>query len=168
MKKGWASTSPSKVYAKRERTADFLLGAGLRKLDSQRSQVALELFRGLEDDASHAEAPRRFCIGGNIVDIDGLLRAHFAGFEGFSIDKRNRLASPYAEGVDASGKQSEEGEASFCMSHVQGVSIGKQGEAIVLGELFEERILVDRVGVESTIPDFAELLEIQRCTKSLV
>ena len=51
--KGGGSTSPSKVYAKRERTADFLLGEGSVEADAEISEVGLELFGRLEDDPGH-------------------------------------------------------------------------------------------------------------------
>src|ERR1700674_699374 len=50
------STSPSKVYAKTERTADFLLGVVSVQLNSKLSEIGLELFGRLKDDSRHPEA----------------------------------------------------------------------------------------------------------------
>ena len=66
-------TSPGKVYAKRERTADFLLGAGSVPLNSELSEIGLELFGRLEDDSRHPEAQSGFRVGGHIVNINGFL-----------------------------------------------------------------------------------------------
>jgi len=56
VEKGGGSTSPSKVYAKRGRTADFLLGEGSVEADPKTSEIGLELFGRLEDDPGHPEA----------------------------------------------------------------------------------------------------------------
>src|SRR5258706_10357580 len=139
VKKGRGSTSPSKVYAKRERTADFLLGTELVELDSESSQVVLELFGRLEYDPGHAKPLSCFGIGGHIVNIDGFLCTHFAGFEGFPVDKRVRLACAHAVGIDPLGKKTEEGVASLGVGPVERVGIGKQGEAGSFWGFFQGR-----------------------------
>src|SRR5882762_3688728 len=84
------STSPSKVYAKRERTADFLLGEESVRLDPEASKVRSELLGRLEYDAGHAQTSSSVSIGGDIVNINRLLSSNLAGFEGFAVDERVR------------------------------------------------------------------------------
>src|SRR5258707_194744 len=124
-KKRRRRTNPSKVYAKRERTADFLLGTELVELDSESSQVVLELFGRLEYDPGHAKPLSCFGIGGHIVNIDGFLCTHFAGFEGFPVDKRVRLACAHPVGIDPMGKKTEEGVASPRRGPLERIAIGK-------------------------------------------
>ena len=128
-------TSPSKVYANIERTADFLLCRASIEVDTQVSKVRLELFRRLEDDSGHAKVLSRFRIGGYIVYVDGFLGAHLAGPKGFPIDERIGLAGADTEGIDAYRKEAEEREMRLSMGHVEGVGIGKQGETVVPGQL---------------------------------
>ena len=116
-------TSPSKVYAKRERTADFLLGEGSVEADPKTSEIGLELFGRLEDDPGHPEAVSRFRVGVNVVNINGFLGPDFAGLEGFAVDDRVGLAGPDAVGIDTDGKEAEKGEAVLCIGHVDGVCI---------------------------------------------
>jgi hypothetical protein len=123
--KGGGSTSPSKVYAKRERTADFLLGEGSVKADPKISEVGLELFRRLEDDPGHAKALSGLRVGGNIVNINGFLSPDFAGLEGFAVNKRVGLAGADMEGIDADWKEAKEREAGLIIGHVDGVGIRK-------------------------------------------
>src|SRR5207302_305849 len=98
-------TSPSKVYANRGRTADFLLGFGSIELNSELSEIGLELFGRLKDDSRHPEALSCFRVGGNIVNINGFLGAHLAGLKGFTVDDRVRLARADAIGIDTNGKE---------------------------------------------------------------
>ena len=126
------STSPSKVYAKRERTADFLLEEESIKSDSESSEVGLELLRRLEDDSCHPKTLSRFRVGGNVVNINGFPSSDFAGLKGCTIDDWVGLAGADAVGVDAGGKEAKEGEARLLMGHVDGVGVGKQAEAVIL------------------------------------
>src|ERR1700687_1081627 len=116
-------TSPSKVYAKRERTADFLLGVGSVQLNSKLSEIGLELFGRLKDDSRHPEAPSGVCVGGNIVNINGLFGPDLAGLESFPVDDWVRLARANAIGIDTNGEQAEKGEAGLFIGHVDGVGI---------------------------------------------
>src|SRR5713226_1371483 len=104
-------TSPSKVYAKSEPTAEFLLDERSVEVDTEISEIGLELFGRVEGDGGHAEALSRLRVGGNIVNINGLLGLHLAGLEGGSIDERVGLAGTDAVGIDADGEEAEEGEA---------------------------------------------------------
>src|SRR5216684_5382385 len=103
-------TSPGKGYAKRERTADFLLGVGSVQLNSELSEIGLELFGRFEDDSRHPEALSGLRVGGNIVNINGFLGPDLAGLEGFTVDERVGLAGADAVGIDTDGKEAEEGE----------------------------------------------------------
>jgi len=123
MEKSGGSTSPSKVYAKRERTADFLLGERSVELDPQISEIGLELLRRLEDDPGHAKALSRLNISSNIVNVNGFLGPDLAGLEGLTIDDRVGLASADAVGVDTDGKEAEKGEARLLIGHVDGVGV---------------------------------------------
>src|SRR5258707_1562854 len=125
-------TSPGKVYAKRERTADFLLGVGSVQLNSELSEIGLELFGRLEDDSRHPEALSGFRVGGNIVNINGFLGTDLAGLEGFAVDDWVRLARANAIGIDANGKEAEKGEASLFIGHVAGIGIRSQCHAVIL------------------------------------
>ena len=116
-------TSPSKVYAKRERTADFLLGVVLVQLNSKLSEIGLELFGRLKDDSRHPQALSGFHEGGNIVNINGFLGLDVAGLEGFPVDNWVRLARANAIGIDTNGKEAEKGEAGLFIGHVDGVGI---------------------------------------------
>src|SRR6266481_2802220 len=116
-------TSPSKVYAKRGRTADFLLGVVSLQLNSELSEIGLELFGRLKDDSRHPEALSGFRVGGNIVNINGFLGPDLAGLEGFPVDGRVRLARTNPIGIDTNGKEAEKGEAGLFIGHVDGVGI---------------------------------------------
>ena len=116
-------TSPSKVYAKRERITDFLLGVESVQLNSKLSEIGLELFGRLKDDSRHPEALSGFRVGGNIVNINGFLGTHLAGLEGFAVDDWVRLARANAIGIDANGKEAEKGEAGLFIGHVDGIGI---------------------------------------------
>ncbi len=116
-------TSPGKVYAKRERTADFLLGVGSVQLNSELSEIGLELFGRFEDDSRHPEALSGFRVGGNIVNINGFLGPDLAGLEGFPVDDGVRLARTNPIGIDTNGKEAEKGEAGLFIGHVDGVGI---------------------------------------------
>ena len=118
-------TSPSKVYAKRRRTADFLLGVVSVQLNSELSEIGLELFGRLKDDSRHPEALGGFRVGGNIVNINGFLSPDFAGLEGFAVNKRVGLAGADTEGIDADWKEAKEREAGLIIGHVDGVGIRK-------------------------------------------
>ena len=118
-------TSPSKVYAKRERTADFLLGEGSVEADPKTSEIGLELFGRLEDDPGHPEALSGLRVGGNIVNINGFLGPDLAGLEGFTVDERVGLAGADAVGIDTDGKEAEEGEAGLIIGHVDRVGVRK-------------------------------------------
>ena len=52
-KKRMCGTSPSKVYPKGDRTADFLLDDGSVDSDSEPPELGLELLGGQEDDPGH-------------------------------------------------------------------------------------------------------------------
>ena len=125
-------TSPSKVYANRERTADFLLCWVSIKVDTQVSKVCLELLRRLEDDSGHAKVLSRFRIGGYIVYVDGFLSAHLTGTKSLPIDERIGFTDADTEGIDAYGKETEERKMRLSMGHMNGVGIGKQGQTVVL------------------------------------
>src|SRR5437879_10378958 len=114
-------TSPSKVYANRERTADFLLGFGSVELNSELSEIALQLVRRSKDDSRHAEALSSLGIGGNVININRFLGLDLAGLEGFAIDDRVRLACADPIGIDADRKEAEKGEPGLFMGHVDGV-----------------------------------------------
>src|SRR5713226_6599525 len=116
-------TSPSKVYAKRERIADFLRGEGSVESDPKISEIGLELFGRLEDDPGHPEALSGFRVGGNIVNINGFLGPDLAGLEGFPVDDGVRLARTNPIGIDTNGKEAEKGEAGLFIGHVDGVGI---------------------------------------------
>ena len=116
-------TSPSKVYAKTERTADFLLGVVSVQLNSKLSEIGLELFGRLKDDSRHPEALSGFREGGNIVNINGFLGPDVAGLEGFPVDNWVRLARANAKGIDTNGKEAEKGKAGLFIGHVDGVGI---------------------------------------------
>ena len=133
------STSPSKVYSKRTPTADFLLEEVSIKSDSESPEVGLELLGRPEDNPCHPKAAGRLRIGGDIVNIDGFRSPDFAGAKGFAINNRVGLASAHAVGIDAVGKEAEEGEACLRMRHVDGVGVGKQGEAVVPRKFLQER-----------------------------
>src|SRR5260370_38959774 len=64
------STSPSKVYANRERTADFLLEEASIKSDSKSPEVGLELLGRLEENSRHPKASGRLRVGGNVVNVN--------------------------------------------------------------------------------------------------
>ena len=133
------STSPSKVYAKREGIADFLLKEASVKSDSEGSEIGLQLLGRLEDNSCHREALGRLRVGGNVVNINGFGGLDFAGAKCLAIDNRVGLAGANAVRIDAVRKEAEEGETSLLMGHVDGVSVGKQSEAIVLRKFFQER-----------------------------
>ena len=133
------STSPSKVYAKSERTADFLLKEASVKSDSEGSEIGLQLLGRLEDNSCHTEALGGLCIGGNVVNVDGFGGLDFAGAKCLTIDNWVGLASANAVRIDVDGKEAEERETRLRMGHVDGVSVGKQSEAIVLRKFFQER-----------------------------
>jgi len=161
------STSPSKVYANSERTADFLLEGESIKSDSDSAEVGLELLGRPEDNPGHPQAAGRLRIGGNIVNIDGFCSPDFAGAKNFAIDNRIRFASADAVGIDAVGKETEEGEVRLRMGHVDGVGVGKQGEAVIPRKFLQEGFGMDRIGVQGKVPGVAELLESERGPKTL-
>ena len=139
MRKQRGSTSPSKVYAKRERTADFLLKEASVKSDSEASEIGLQLLGRLEDNSCHPEALGRFRVGGNVVNVNGFRSPDFASAKGLAIDNRVGLAGANAVRIDAVGKEAEEGKTSLLMRHVDGVGVGKQSEAVVLRKFLQER-----------------------------
>src|SRR6266851_5176228 len=166
MEKSGGSTSPSKVYAKRERTADFLLGERSVELDPQISEIGLELLRRLEDDPGHAKALSRLNISSNIVNVNGFLGPDLAGMERFAVNDWVRLAGTYSVGVDTNGKEAEEGEARLLMGHMDRVGVREQGQAVLLGKFLQKRLGMNGIRVKGEIPDFAELLESKRGAKT--
>ena len=159
-------TSPSKVYVKRERKADFLLGEPLIEFDSKGSEVGLELLGRPKDDPSHPQALGSFRIGGNVIDIDGFLCPHPATLEGLAVDDWIRFTGSDAEGIDSDGKEAEEGKTRLFLRHVDGIGIRKKGQPVFFGEFFQERFGLDGVRVEGAIPDFGELFEGERGAKA--
>ena len=101
----------------------FCLGAGSVPLNSELSEIGLELFGRLEDDSRHPEAQSGFRVGGNIVNINGFLGPDLAGLEGFPVDDRVRLARTNPIGIDTNGKEAEKGEAGLFMGHVDGIGV---------------------------------------------
>src|SRR6267143_3946288 len=93
--------------------------------DPKTLEVRLELFGRLEDDSGHAKALSRLRVVRNIVNINGFLGAHVAGFEGRTVDERVRLARTYAVGIDTGGEEAKEREADLFQGHVDGVGIRK-------------------------------------------
>ena len=146
-------TSPSKVYAKRERTADFLLAGDLSSSDPQIVKVGLELFGRLEYDGRHAKPLGSFSVGGNVVNINGLFGADFAGAERFPIDERIGFTSADRTRVNPCVKEAEKIEAGLHVCYMEGISVGKNSEAIALAEPLEERVVLDGMGVEGAIPE---------------
>jgi len=63
VEKGGGSTSPSKVYAKRGRTADFLLGEGSVEADPRLRRLDWSCSGRLEDDPGHPEALSGLRVG---------------------------------------------------------------------------------------------------------
>ncbi len=118
-------TSPSKVYAKRERIADFLRGEGSVESDPKIAEVGLELFGRLEDDPGHPEALSGRRVGGNIVNINGFLGSDLARLERLTIDDRVGLAGADAVGINTRGKEAEEREAGLVMGHMDGIGVRK-------------------------------------------
>ena len=118
-------TSPSKVYANRERTTDFLLGLDSTFFNPQLAQVFLKLAGVFEDNSRHAKLPSRFGIGWDIVNIDGFLRSDLASTEGFLVDERIRFTCPHSKGIDARGKEPEKREACLNVGHVNRIGIGE-------------------------------------------
>ena len=106
-------TSPSKVYANRERTTDFLLGKASVHLNAKFAEVGLELLVGAEDESSHAEPLRGFGIGRDIINEDGFLGADFACAKGFRVDERIGFVGADAKGINANRKEPEKGETRF-------------------------------------------------------
>ena len=121
--KSRGSTSPSKVYANRERTTDFLLGEQLFEQNSQASEVGLELLGRLEDDSRHAQTPGGVSVGRDIVNIDGFFGTDFASFKRHAIDDGIGLASSHAKGIDPNREKPEEGEARFLMRHMDRIGV---------------------------------------------
>src|SRR5882762_10077789 len=136
--KSWGGTSPSKVYANRERTTDFLLGRASVHLNAKVAEVGLELLVGAEDESRHAEPLRGFGISRDVINEDGFLGADFACAKGFCVDERIGFVGADAKGINANRKEPEEGETRFGVGHVNGVGIGEQSEAVVLGEVFKK------------------------------
>jgi len=159
-------TSPSKVYVKRERKADFLLGEPSIEFDSNGSEVGLELLRRPKDDPGHPQTLGRFRIGGNVIDIDGFLCPDLASLEGLAIDDWIGLTGSDPEGIDSDGKEAEEGKTGLFLRHVDGIGIRKKGQPVFFGEFFQERFGLDGVRVEGAIPDFGELFEGERGAKT--
>jgi hypothetical protein len=158
-------TSPSKVYAKRERTADFLLAGVLSGSDLQFVKGGLELFGRLENDTGHPEALGSFGIGGNVVNIYGFFRADFAGAERLSINERIGFAGADGARVNADVKQPEELEVGLHMGDVDRVGIRKNTQAVALPEFFQEGDILDRSWIEGAVPDFRELFEGERAAE---
>src|SRR5437016_7901813 len=116
-------TSPSKVYANRGRTADFLLGFGSIELNSELSEIRLELFGRLKDDSRHPEALSCFRVGGNIININGFPGPDLAGLESFTVDDWVGLARPHPIGIDTHGEEAKKREAGLFIGHVDGIGI---------------------------------------------
>ncbi len=165
-KKRGGSTRPSKVYAKRERTADFLLDEGSVESNPKASEVGLKLFGRLENDASHPKATSGLRVGGNVVNINGFPSPDLASLQGLAIDNRIGLARANAIGIDPDGKEAKEGETDLLMGHVDRVGIRKQREAVVPREILKERFRMDRIRVKGAIPNLAELVEGERSAET--
>src|SRR6267143_4345397 len=165
--KSVGGTSPSKVYANRERTADFLLGRESVHFDTEASEVRLKLAGGLEAETSHAEPLRSFGIGRDVINEDGFLGADFACAKGFCVDERIGFVGANAKGINANRKEPEEGETRFGVGHVNGIGIGEQSEAVVLGELFEKGLRLDRFGGQRAIPNLFVLFDRTGATETL-
>src|SRR5258708_19772505 len=134
------SSSTSKVYAKRERTADFLLKEASVKSDSEASEIGMQLLGRLKDNSCHPEALGRLRVGGNVVNVNGFRGRDSAGAKSLAIDNRVGLAGANAVGIDAVGKEPEKGKTRLRMRHVDGVGVGKQDEAVVLRKFLQERL----------------------------
>src|SRR5260370_3587789 len=93
-------TSPGKVYAKRERIADFLRGEGSIESDPKIAEVGLELFGRLEDDPGHPDALSGSRVGRYIVNINGFLGSDPASLEGRRVDEPGGPAGAGAGGMN--------------------------------------------------------------------
>ena len=167
MSKSGGGTSPSKVYANRERTTDFLLGRASVHFNAKVAEAGLELLMGAEDESSHAEPLCGFGIGRDVINEDSFLGAGFAGAKGFCVNERIGFVGADAKGIDANRKEPEEWETRFCVGHVNGVGIGEQSEAVVFGKLFEKGLRLDRFGGQRAIPNLFELFKRERATEAL-
>src|SRR5580658_477868 len=138
------------------------------KIDSEGFQIGSQLRRGLELDAGHSQALGRFDIGCNVINIKGFVGANFDTAQSGIVDERIGLAGTYRTGIDPGGKEGEEAIGSFHVADVDRIRIGEQSEAVALREFFNKGVLVNWIGVKSTIPDFGELLEREISAKPLI
>src|SRR5260370_37961164 len=103
-------TSPSKVYANRERITDFLLGIRSIEQDAKLPKIGLQLFGGSKDDSGHPQALSCLRVGRYIVNIDGLLCSDLTGLESFAVDQWVRLARADTIRIAAAGKEAKKRE----------------------------------------------------------
>src|SRR5260370_38816051 len=110
-------TSPSKGYANREQTADFLLEEASIKSDSKSPEVGLELPGRLEDNSRHPKASGRLRVGGNVVNVNRFGSPDFTGAKGLAINNRVGLADADAVRIVTVGKKAEAWEARLHFGH---------------------------------------------------
>src|SRR4029077_9387556 len=130
------------------------------------AKLRFELFGGLKDDASHAQALGGFDVCGDVVDIDGFLGANFHRAESFAVDERVGFAGADGTGIDSNGKEAEKIVVGFDVGNVDGVGIGKKRETVMARKFFEEGIFEDGDGIESAIPGVDKLFERERAAEA--
>ena len=166
---GAGSTRSGNLYASGNFCDEFLLSETSFRFDAGLSQVRVELGGGLEMDAGEAQPAGGFDVGEDVVYVDGLFGADFAGSEGLAIDERVGLTGTNGArvGADRLWKIGEEIVAGLEFFDVDGIRVRQQAETIALCEAREEGSFVDRVGIEGGIPDPFELFEIERKVEAL-
>lgn len=92
-------------------------------MQAEISQVGLELLRGLEYHAGHAEAPSGCSVSGNIIDVDGFLGADLADSEGFLVDDGIGFTGADAARVDPDRERSKEIVSLLHVSDVDRISV---------------------------------------------
>ncbi len=74
-----------------------------------------------------------------VVDEHGFVGQGVDFAQRVVVDHGRRLARSHAAGIDAHGKMAHKRKSGLDMRHVDGVGVGKQGQAAFFGEAFEQR-----------------------------
>ena len=148
---------------------EFLRSSILTNPYAKTGKVLMKFFGVAELYSMATESAGSIGIGRDVVDVHGLIGADLAGTQGLSKDERIRLAGSDATRVNPHGFGEILKKTVGCleMGDVNGIGVGEQGEAVGLGELLEQTVVVNGLRIQCGIPDSCKLVEIERYAQAI-
>ena len=106
---------------------------------------------GSEMKGVDAEAGRGDDIFAHVVDEHGFFGQGIEFTKRVVVDHRRGLACPDMAGINAHWKMAHKRKSGFHMRHVDGVGVGKQGQAAGFGEALKQRLRQESVPGSRTL-----------------